>query len=87
MSRWLIAKKEKQLSDVETKKPTPKDLFTKPASTIVRVLLQQTKGNVGKAIQKITFYINRAGKNLSNKAEVMKAKEILKKKLEKEKNG
>ena len=81
MSRWLIAK-EKQLSDIETKKPTPKDLFTKPASTIVKVLLQMTKGNVGKAIQNI----NRAGKNLSNKAEVMKAKEILKKKLEKEKD-
>lgn len=83
MSRWLIAK-EKQLSDIETKKSTPKDLFTKPANTIVKVLLQQTKGNIGKAIQKITFYINRAGKNLSNKTEVLKAKEILKKKLEKE---
>lgn len=81
MSRWLIAKKEEQLSDVETKHSTPKDLFTKSAGTIVRVLLQQTKGNVGKAIQKITFYINRAGKNLANKSEVMKAKEILKKKL------
>lgn len=87
MSRWLIAKKEKQLSDVESKHSTPKDLFTKPASTIVKVLLQQTKGNIGKAVQKITFYINRAGKNLENKNEVMKAKEILKKKLEKEKNG
>ena len=85
MSRWLIAKKEKQLSDIETKKSTPKDLFTKPAGTIVRVLLQMTKGNVGKAIQKITFYINRAGKNLANKTEVMKAKEILKKRLNKEK--
>lgn len=81
MSRWLIAKKKKQLSDIEPKQSTPKDLFTKPASTIVRVLLQQTKGNVGKAIQKITFYINRAGKNLSNKSEVTKAKEILQKKL------
>ena len=80
MSRWLTAK-EKQLSDVEPKHSTPKDLFTKPASTIVRVLLQQTKGNVGKAIQKITFYINRAGKNLSNKSEVTKANEILQKKL------
>ena len=81
MSRWLIAKKKKQLSDIEPKQSTPKDLFTKPASTIVRVLLQQTKGNVGKAIQKITFYINRAGENLSNKSEVTKAKEILQKKL------
>lgn len=84
MSRWLIAKKEKQLSDIETKKSTPKDLFTKPASTIVKVLLQQTKGDIGKAIQKITFYINRAGKNLSNKVEVMKAKELLKKKMKKD---
>lgn len=85
MSRWLTAK-EKQLSDVEPKHSTPKDLFTKPASTIVRVLLQQTKGNVGKAIQKITFYINRAGENLSNKVEVNKAKNILKKRLENEKD-
>ena len=84
MSRWLIAKKEKQLSDIETKKSTPKYLFTKPASTIVKVLLQQTKGDIGKAIQKITFYINRAGKNLSNKVEVMKAKELLKKKMKKD---
>lgn len=85
MSRWLIAKKKKQLSDIEPKQSTPKDLFTKPASTIVRVLLQQTKGNIGKAIQKITFYINRAGENLSNKAEVNKAKKILQDKLEKTK--
>lgn len=85
MSRWLIAK-EKQLSDIETKKPTPKDLFTKSASTIVEVLLQMTKGNVGKAIQKITFYINRAGENLSNKSEVLKAKKILQDKLKKEKD-
>ena len=84
MSRWLIAK-EKQLSDIEPKQSTPKDLFTKPASTIVKVLLQQTKGNIGKAIQKITFYINRAGENLSNKVEVNKAKKILQDKLEKTK--
>lgn len=85
MSRWLIAKKEKQLSDIKPKQSTPKDLFTKPASTIVKVLLQQTKGNVGKAIQKIIFYINRAGENLSNKVEVNKAKKILQDKLEKTK--
>ena len=48
--------------------------------------MKKTKGNIGKAIQKITFYINRAGKNLANKAEVNKAKEILKKRLEKEKD-
>lgn len=82
MSRWLIAK-EKQLSDIKPKQHTPKDLFTKPAGTIVKVLLQQTKGNVSKAIQKITFYINRSGDNLSNAVEVTKAKNILKKRLEK----
>lgn len=84
MSRWLIAK-EKQLSDVEPKQSTPKDLFTKSADTIVKILLQQTKGNIGKAIQKITFYINRAGENLSNKVEVNKAKKMLQDKLEKTK--
>lgn len=79
MSRWLIAK-EKQLSDIETKQPTPEGLFTESAEVIVRTLLKQTKGDIGKAIQKITFYINRAGDNLSNAKEVNKAKKILQEK-------
>jgi hypothetical protein len=85
MSRWLIASEEKQLSDYETDKPTPEGLFKKSAETIVRTLLSMTKGDIGKAIQKITFYINRAGDNLSNAQEVKKAKKILQDRLEKEK--
>ena len=67
---------------VDPKNKTPEGLFTKPASTIVRELLKLTKNDIGKAIQKITFYINRAGDNLSNANEVEKAKEQLQKKNE-----
>lgn len=80
--RWLIAE-EKQLSDYKTTDPTPKDLFTKDAETIARVLTRMTGGDLGKAIQKITFYINRAGDNLSNATEVNKAKKILQDRNEK----
>lgn len=67
---------------VDPKDKTPEGLFTKPAGTIVRELLKLTKNDIGKAIQKITFYINRAGDNLSNVNEVEKAKKELQKKNE-----
>jgi tRNA(adenine34) deaminase len=43
---------------------------------------------VGSGIRMVQFYINRAGKNLppSRKAELEKAKEIMRRKLQSEKN-
>ena len=56
----------------------PEGLFTKKASAIVAGL-KNLKDGAKEALTRITFYINRAGKNLSNKTEVLKAKEMLKK--------
>lgn len=71
------------LSDVDVKYHTPEGLFTRKASGIVDGLLKDSKNDLGKAIKRINFYINRAGKDLSNKTEVMKAKKILEDRNEK----
>lgn len=56
--------------------------FNQTADKIVKALLEKSK-DVGQAIRRLVFYINRAGENLPNKVEVMKALVILKKKKEK----
>ena len=62
-------------------KPKP-GTFTKKAGAITKELLKKAEGDPGKAVQKVNFFINRAGKKLKNKAEVMKAKSTLEKKSE-----
>ena len=56
----------------------PEGLFTKKASEIVAGL-KKLKDGAKEALTRITYYINRGGKNLPNKTEVLKAKAILKK--------
>jgi hypothetical protein len=59
----------------------PKDIFTKDAQTIARVMATKevSPKGLGSAIRMVQFFINRAGKNLpaSRKAELEKAKRIL----------
>jgi tRNA(adenine34) deaminase len=59
----------------------PKDLYTKDAETIARVMATKkvSPKGLGSAIRMVQFYINRAGKSLSTdrKRELEKAKEIL----------
>ncbi len=66
----------------------PEDLFKKSAATIVRSLASKkvSPKGVGSGMRMLTFYINRAGKNLSaeRKAELKKAKELLSKRVERE---
>lgn len=67
----------------------PKNIFTKDAETIARVMssrLVSPKG-IGSGIRMVQFFINRAGKNLSpsRKAELEKAKEIMRSKLKNQK--
>jgi hypothetical protein len=64
----------------------PKDLYTKDATTIARVMATKkvsSKG-LGSAIRMVQFYINRAGKNLTaaRKRELERAKHILQEKAE-----
>ncbi len=67
----------------------PEGIFTKDAETIARVMSSKevSPKGVGSGIRMVQFFINRAGKNLppDRKAELEKAKEIMRNKLKKEK--
>ena len=67
----------------------PKGTFTKDAETIARVMSSKevSPKGIGSAIRMVQFFINRAGKNLpaDRKAELEKAKRILRQKLKNEK--
>lgn len=77
--------KEREKHPLPENEQIPEGLFTKPASQIVNGLLKVSKNDIGKAIRKITYYMNRAGKDLTNKNELEKAKEELQKRNEKKK--
>jgi len=63
----------------------PEGLFDKDAATIARTLASKrvSPKGPGSGMRMLTFYINRAGKNLSasRKAELQKAKELLSKRV------
>jgi tRNA(adenine34) deaminase len=67
----------------------PKDLYTKDAETIARVMATKkvSPKGLGSAIRMVQFYINRAGKNLSaaRRRELEKAKWILQQKAQRKK--
>jgi hypothetical protein len=52
---------------VKTHWHSPGGLFTRSAETIARALKHESQ-DVGQAIRRLTFYINRAGHNLTHKA-------------------
>lgn len=60
---------------------TPKGLFTRSPKAIASVLLEGAHGDPGLAMRRITFYMNRAGSNLSpqEKTKLNEAKKILRK--------
>lgn len=63
----------------------PEGLFTKDPETIARTLASKkvSPKGPGSGMRMLTFFINRAGKNLSasRKAELQKAKELLSKRV------
>src|SRR5438132_9517083 len=67
----------------------PKDLYTKDAATIARVMATKkvSPKGLGSAIRMVQFYINRAGKNISavRRRELEKAKHILQEKANRNK--
>jgi tRNA(adenine34) deaminase len=66
----------------------PENLFNKNAATIARTLASKkvSPKGVASGMRMLTFYVNRAGKNLSpsRKAELQRAKELLHKRVEQE---
>ena len=68
------------LSDVDTNWKPKEGLFlSKSPKGIANYLLKHSKDK-NQAMKRLTFYMNRAGENLSNKTVLNKAKEILKSK-------
>ena len=68
-----------QLSDVKTHWHPKKDLFTSnDPQEIVDYLMKNSKDQA-QAMQRLCFYMNRAGDNLPNKTVLNKAKQLLKK--------
>ena len=63
----VIKEADKKWSgDVETKYTPPEGTFTKSSAEIADTVLKGHNGDKGSAIKSINFYINRAGKNLSD---------------------
>jgi tRNA(adenine34) deaminase len=69
----------------------PEGLFTKSAAVIARTLAspEVSPKGPGSGMHMLSFYINRAGRNLDAKrlAELQKAKELLHKRIERERNS
>lgn len=86
----IIAKSSYDVFSKDTKS-LPKEqtgLFTgQNADQIVKTLLKDSKGDIGKAIEKLQFYINRGGEKIPEKEKVVvnRAKKMLEDKLKKEK--
>jgi hypothetical protein len=62
------------LSDVKAKWKPREGIFTQSGDKIAHYLLKNGKK---KAMRRLNFYMNRAGKNLSNRAELERAKSII----------
>lgn len=73
---------EQKLSDVKPKVDVPDGTFTKKAKSIVSTLVKIHNGDKKKALKSLVFYINRAGKDVSNLTELEKAKNALKESVE-----
>jgi len=74
---------KENLSDVEANWHPRKGLFKeKDPNKIASYLLKYSKDNT-QALRRLTFYMNRAGDNLTNVQTLNAAKEILKNKNEK----
>jgi tRNA(adenine34) deaminase len=69
----------------------PEGIFTKDAHTIADVMARKdvSPKGTGSAIRMVTFFINRAGTTLPSerKKELEEAKQILRERLKKEKDG
>jgi tRNA(adenine34) deaminase len=84
-----MAAKKKWSREVKTTSTAPpKDLFTKDARTIARVMASKkvSPKGIASGIRMVQFFINRAGKNLPAKRrkELEKAKQLLQAKLNKD---
>jgi tRNA(adenine34) deaminase len=78
MERYVPIREKKWSGDVDTKWEPKEDIFTKSADEIAKYLKSNSK-DLKQAFSRLSFYINRAGKNLSasDKSRLENAKEKL----------
>jgi hypothetical protein len=65
-STYEVEAKEKWSADVHEKWHAPEGFFSKSAESIARGLMDSAHGDAAKAQERLSFYRNRAGKNLSS---------------------
>ena len=92
MSKKDDKKKRYWSHDVKTVSTAPpKDLYTKDAETIARVMASKkvSPKGIGSGIRMIQFFINRAGKSLppARKKELEKAKTLLQARAKREESS
>lgn len=87
----MAARQTKWVKDVKTDSThPPAGLFTKSAATIARTLASEKVSPKGLAsgMRMLTYFINRAGRGLSagRRAELEKAKQILSRRIDRQKS-
>ncbi len=60
--------------EVKTKYHPPEGTFTRKAPEVVHTLLDGADGNAKLALERLMFYMNRAGEKLTNRTELEAAK-------------
>lgn len=80
INKLVLYEVKKWSGDVKTDWSPPEGLFKTSAKNIAKVL-KDNSSSYQEAMQRLTFYVNRAGKNLnaSRRKELEKAKEELRK--------
>ena len=73
-----MEKKEHWSEEIHTHYHPPVGTFTQPAGVIVKTLMRSANNNPSLALHRLLFYMNRAGKKVSNLEQL----ELAKKKLE-----
>ena len=74
---------EKQLSNINAKWHPKEGLFTNSSPSYIANYLIKNSKDLKQAMNRLVFYMNRAGENLENKATLDKAKDIIHKRIEK----
>lgn len=65
LANTTVEAKEKWSADVKEKWHAPEGFFERSAESIARGLMRSAGGDAAKAQRRLSFYRNRAGKNLS----------------------
>lgn len=73
-----------RLSDIKAKWHPEEGLFTRKDPNYIANYLIKNSKDLKQAMSRLTFYMNRAGENLSNKQTLERAKKIIHSKIEDE---